>query len=274
MMIDAYVPSLLAELPRRAAQAMPGQQLYLLIDGVFLPGFHRRIGAVVPHNALALLFDVLPGSTEQVLAVSPFLVRYSADLPRLHVLLEQCSGWPMLSVIQTTETLHQLKTRLAVWCVIQADGQRFNFRFPDTRRLPGIFQALSEEQRAQMAGPATRWSYVDRSGQWQELAVTGKALAAPGDKPELAMQQFGAMVSDSEPDEMLLRLSDRGRNWEFSLSQQHAVVLQALAIADSAGLETDLRLEWCEACLDDASQAAHQLSGERLARWREALVLT
>jgi hypothetical protein len=55
MMIDAYVPSLLAELPRRAAQAMPGQQLYLLIDGVFArllsPGWRsraaRRTGAAI-----------------------------------------------------------------------------------------------------------------------------------------------------------------------------------------------------------------------------------
>jgi hypothetical protein len=68
-------------------------------------------------------------------------------------LLDKCSGWPMMCAIETPESQAELAARLAAWCVVEVDDQRFNFRFPDTRRLPAIFDALTPTQRAEFAGP-------------------------------------------------------------------------------------------------------------------------
>ena len=66
--------------------------------------------------------------------------------------------------------------------------------------MPAIFDALTPVQRAEFAGPATRWSYIDRAGGWRELAVTGTPSAI-ADRPRLDNQQFANLVSDSEADE-------------------------------------------------------------------------
>lgn len=119
-------------------------QPYLLIDGAFLPGLRRKLAALSP----TLLFEFLPGCNDNTRDVSPLLL---ACMPAALRWLERTSGWPMLSVIATRESQRQLAERLAAWCIIEADGQRFNFRFPDTRRLPAIFAALTSGQQAQMA---------------------------------------------------------------------------------------------------------------------------
>jgi hypothetical protein len=171
----------------------------------------------------------------------------------------------MISAIETEETLEQLTARLASWCVIYADGQRFNFRFPDTRRLPGIFRALTVKQQAQLVGPALRWRYMDRCGLWVDLRLPDENLPAVSDWPTLEPAQFGQMVGDSEPDEILLRLSDRGHSWPWRPSRCHAIVAAALMLADTVELEPQRRIDWCEACL-----AADANPDEvDLRRWKE-----
>lgn len=115
----------------------------------------------------------------------------------------------MVSVIETRENKSELAERLAAWCVIEADGQRFTLRFPDTRRLPTIFSVLTHEQKGQMAGPAKRWSFVGRDGTWQQPPVVS-AVCAVVDKPALDEWQFAKLVGDSESDEMLTMVVDRG----------------------------------------------------------------
>jgi hypothetical protein len=268
MLIDSYDPEWVEHLRAQAGDLEADRQLYLLIDGVFLPGLYREIGAVLPHGALTLLFESLPGCSDAARNVSPFLIHYLADSKRLNQLLKNCSTWPMISAIETDETLEQLTARLASWCVVYADGQRFNFRFPDTRRLPGIFKALTAEQRSQLAGPAFRWRYVDRSGRWADLPVTGVSASIIPEWPELDAGQFGQMVGDSEPDEMMLRLSDRGHEWTLEPSRRHAIMSQALLLADEASLEQTLRIDWCEACVLDAGLSGLSPNSEQLASWR------
>jgi hypothetical protein len=150
----------------------------------------------------------------------------------------------MLSLIETPETLAQLSARLSAWCLVEADGQRFNFRFPDTRRLPAIFQALDSTQRAQFAGPATLWSYVSREGRWNELGVTGVG-AEPAANPVLNNRQFASLVDDSRADELLSLFSDRGYELGKHPSVSHARVTAALRVAVLAKLPDDDVLPWC-----------------------------
>lgn len=119
----------------------------------------------------AVLFALLPGCSEEAADASPFLTPFDPADKTLKALLRRCDRWPMLSVIATPESIEQLVRRLSAWCVIEVDGQAFNFRFPDTRRLPAIVDVLNPTQRAQFLGPATGWTYIGRNGCWHALAV-------------------------------------------------------------------------------------------------------
>lgn len=264
MLIDAYDEHWLDRFNTCAGST------YLLIDGAFIPGLHRRIAATVPAlHAPSLLFEKLPGCSEKSRDVSPFLVEFQPTNPRFLALLEQCSRWPMLCAIETSENLAQLTERLAAWCVVEVDGQRFNFRFPDTRRLPAIFAALSDQQRAEFAGPATRWSYIDRSGKWQELAVPRVQSATAG-RPRLEDEQFIKLVDDCEADEVISILMYRGQEIE-SYSRYHAIVSLALYVARNADLDTQSKAAWCAFCLNGRlSYEANELAA-RLPQWMAGL---
>jgi hypothetical protein len=239
---------------------------YLLIDGVFVPGLHRRIKAVTPStHAPSLLFEGLPGCSESTRDVSPFLVQYEPSNSRLRALLGSCNGWPMISAIETAESQAKLTERLAAWCVVEVDGQRFNFRFPDTRRLPAIFDALSDVQRAAVAGAATRWSYIDRSGKWQDLAVL-RTPSAIADRPRLDDEQFAKLVDDSEADEIMSILAYQGHEVGRH-SQDYATVSLALRVSRSADLGTVSKVAWCESCLTNGLARDERHLAAQLPQW-------
>lgn len=243
--------------------------LYLLLDGVFVPGIRRkspfaRNGADPVH----LLFESLPGCTEEVKDASPFIAQIRAArgtlVDHLPSRLAPCSGFPMVSAIATTESIEQLGGRLAAWCVIENDGQRFNFRYPDTRRLPGIYQALNLVQRAQFCGPMTFWSYIARDGMWADLDVPGQECDIAS-APVLDDEQFGLMVGDSAADEVLFRLAYGGYVPVGLHSEVHKIVSSALVTAHAAELEDDLRDEWCEYII---KRGPRHNSAAGLARWK------
>lgn len=237
MLIDTFPATWLEHL-----QAAPSMHpVYLLIDGAFVPGLHKLLG----ENARSLLFESLPGCTAETKDVSPFVTLWDAGDKRLRNLLRRCDRWPMVSAIETPESLKDLSDRLAAWCIVEADGQRFNLRFPDTRRLPAIFRTLNPAQRAQMAGPAVRWSYVSRDGQWRELEVAGSA-GEIASEPTLDQHQFGALVDDSRADELMTLLRRRRNDPYQHPSRSHALLDEALRAAASVKLDDGDTLDWCE----------------------------
>jgi hypothetical protein len=241
MLIDAFNEDFLDMLDTRAAELSSPNRLYLLVDGAFVPGLHKTLAS----ECKSLLFASLPGFGDNAAEASPFLTPYIRDDKRMRSLLRRCSGLPMLSLIETPESLAQLAARLSAWCIVEADDQRFNFRFPDTRRLPAIFQTLNFAQRAQFAGPAARWSYISRDGGWHELDV--KSVGAdPVTNPVLDGQQFAALVDDSRVDEMLVLLGDRGSEVGKHPSASHACISAALLVAVSARLAGGEVVDWCE----------------------------
>ncbi|MBV6319303.1 DUF4123 domain-containing protein [Duganella violaceipulchra] len=271
MLIDTYHEDWLTDLHERASQLDEHAQIYLLIDGVFVPGLYRQVRKAVPAMEMTLLFETLPSCSDKVRDVSPFLVRYDATLSGLEKILGHCSGSPMVSAVETKETLEQLTERLAAWCVIYSDGQRFNFRFPDTRRLPGIFSALRADQRAQLAGPATRWAYIDREGGWKELPVPMLDGPVAQGRPELDDGQFGMMVSDNEVESMLVRISRRQHLPDAKPSHLHATISQALRIAETQTLDDNLLIDWCEECLIHSVLPDEIVMAKRMIEWRHSV---
>jgi hypothetical protein len=267
MLIDTFNENFLDELDRRAAELVAPNRLYLLIDGAFVPGLHKSLASELK----SLLFASLPGCNAETADASPFLTPYTPQDKRMRRLLRRCSGWPMLSLIETPETLAQLSVRLAAWCVVEADGQRFNFRFPDTRRLPAIFQTLDPTQRTQFAGPATHWSYVGREGRWVELDVVGANAQVAGD-PVLDDSQFAALVDDSRPDELLMVLSDRGFDMRGRPSLNHARIAAALRAALSAALANEDLVAWCAWFRQHAESYQDGAAPEAFHLWRNSSI--
>ena len=272
MFIDPHQPDTLVQLTQRADD-LPGDcNLYLLLDGVFVPGLYRsRPFQSSTAGPFYLLFETLPGCTDAVRDASPFLMLIKpsggALMDRLGAKLGPCSGWPMVSAIASTENLEQLGERLAAWCIIENDGQRFNFRFPDTRRLPASFAALHADQQAQLTGSVHFWSYIGRDGKWADLAVAGTESAV-AQTAVLDDVQFAAIVDDTAPDEVLFRLAYSGFKSDLQHSRLHATVSDALNTARDAGLDEDLREEWCEYVLR-GGQEKNNLAA--LAQWRTSL---
>ena len=256
MLIDAFKEDFLDTLDRRAAQLSAPKGLYLLIDGAFVSGLHKTLAT----ESKSLLFASLPGCSDETADASPFLTPYMPDDKPMRSLLRRCSGWPMLSLIETSESLAQLAARLSAWCIVEADDQRFNFRFPDTRRLPAIVRTLDPTQRAQFTGPVTHWSYVGREGSWLELDVTG-ANTEPAANPMLGARQFAALVEDSRADEVLVLLGDRGYEVGKHPSVSHARVSASLRVAVLAKLADDEVIDWCEWYWQH-TEAGHDLSVE------------
>lgn len=241
MFIDPFTQGWFDELNRRAQAEPPAHPAYLLLDGAFVPGLHRLLGDATK----AILFELLPGCSEEARDASPFLIPLDSLATDIRALLKRCGGWPMVSLIETGEPLAQLAARLASWCIVEADGQWFNFRFPDTRRLPAIFRALDEAQRAQMTGSAVSWLYTARDGNWADLDIKGRESGI-ADRPTLEQTQFAQLVEDSRADEVLSLLVDRGDDPYRTPSRSHALVTLALHVAKEAMLEAYATVDWCE----------------------------
>ena len=240
MLIDAFGHEVFEKLDQRAAELVGPNKLYLLIDGAFVSGLHRMLAA----ECKSLLFASLPACSDEAADASPFLTPYVPCDKRMRSLLHRCRGWPMLSVIETSESLIELSERLSAWCIVEADGQRFNFRFADTRRLPAIIRTLDPAQRAQFLGPVVRWAFITRSGCWDEIEIEG-AMAPPVINPVLNDSQFAALVDDSRADELLVLLGDRGYEVGKHPSVSYARMAAALQLAVSAELAEDNLVSWC-----------------------------
>ena len=174
----------------------------------------------------------------------------------------------MLSVIETPESLAELAHRLAAWCIIETEDQRYNFRFADTRRLPAIYGVLRPEQKGQFAGPATRWAYIGRDGQWNKLAMNPSTLGI-ADRPKLDNGQFGILVDDSRVDELLTQLRDRGHDVYARPSISYAMINQAMRVGNDAQLAMADTREWCEWLWKNEKSLANHDVPQLLTRWQD-----
>jgi hypothetical protein len=240
MLTDPFSDDWLDVLQQRFRERPAAHALHVLIDGAFVPGLHRHINA----GRKTLLFEGLPASGPGTLDVSPFVVPFDPEDRALRAVLRRCQGWPMVSVIESPEPWLDLAARLAAWCIVEVDGQRFNFRFADTRRLPTILKTLGPAQRGQIAGPAVSWSHIGRDGSWHALALDGSGGAIASD-PQLDDAQFAALVDDSRADEVLARLATYPGRSSYRSSQAHALISSALVPALEAGMDDTELVEWC-----------------------------
>lgn len=263
MLIEPFVDGWMDELRVRARELPTGQQLHLLIDGAFVPGLHRGI----PPDRKVMLFAALPGCSDEALDLSSFLTPFDPEDPSGRRMLDRCSGWPMVSVIQTHEDVRQLAARMAVWTVIEVDGQRFHLRFADTRRIPAIVHVLDQGQRAQLLGPATSWACIARSGAWQEIRLDGDG-ADLAESPSLDTRQFGLLVEDSRIDEMLALFMQRYTGPSVPALQGFEVLSLALQLAKKERLTETAMLDWCEFAWREGVAETRSTLESSFAQWQ------
>jgi len=263
MLIEPFVAGWMDELCVRARELPTGERLHLLIDGAFVPGLHRGVHL----DRKVMLFASLPGCSDEALDLSSFLTPFDPEDPSTRRMLHRCSGWPMVSVIQTQEDVKQLAARMAAWTVIEADGQRFHLRFADTRRIPAIVQVLDPGQRAQLLGPATSWACIARSGAWQEIRLDG-ADADPAAAPSLDTRQFGLLVEDSRIDEMLALFMRRYTGPSLPALQGFEVLSLALQLAKKERLTESTMLDWCEFAWQEGVADTLPTLASRFAQWQ------
>jgi len=243
MLIDPYQTNWHAELLAQSRQLPDGAQLVLLIDGAFVPGLFRHLSKT---SEPALLFERLPGCNDKVRDVSPFLVPFASGNQALHRVLERCEGLPMLSAIVTSDSIDVLAERLAAWCTVATGGDYFNFRFPDTRRLPAIFAVLMPQQQRELAGNALSWHYIARNGAWAALPIDYSGPAAGTTvNARLSEAQFARLIEDSEADELWVRLQYGGDTWDGLPSERHDLLKEAVQVARQHNLDDIATLTWC-----------------------------
>jgi len=216
-----------------------------------------------------MLFASLPGCSDEALDLSSFLMPCDPEDRSVQRTLHRCSGWPMVSIIQTHEDVKQLAARMAAWTVIEADGQRFHLRFADTRRIPAIVQVLDPKQRAQLLGPATSWVCIARSGVWQEIRLDG-ADTDLAESPSLDTRQFGLLVEDSRIDEMLALFMQRHSGPSLPALQGFKAVSLALQVAEKERLTEPAMLDWCEFLWREGQAETPSTSAVKFASWQAA----
>jgi hypothetical protein len=255
MLIDPYQTNWHAELLAQSRQLPDGAQLALLIDGAFAPGLFRHLTS---SSEPVLLFERLPGCNDKVRDVSPFLVTFASGNQALHRVLERCEGLPMLSAIVTSDSIDVLAERLAAWCTVATGGDYFNFRFPDTRRLPAIFAVLMPQQQRELAGNALSWHYIARNGAWAALPIdySGPA-AATTVNARLSEAQFARLIEDSEADELWVRLQYGGDTWDGLPSERHDLLKEAVQVARQHNLDHTGTLRWCAKLMATVATGSH-----------------
>lgn len=229
--------------------AWPDGHVFALLDCAFVERAHA---AIRKHNLPSRsLFDLSANPSQELQAVSPTLVPLAPDTaPQWRDVLRLTDGWPMLSLIVTPESLDELALRLSPWCIVNADGQPFVFRFPDTRRLPAIVDTLTPEQHGAFFGPVRAWRYRTRSAQWAELPLPAAPLPA-ADYVKLDAQQCARLIGDSEADQIMAHLSvnEPAVMLPYHPAAAHKLVMQGLQRADRYGIADADRAQWCSMVL-------------------------
>ncbi|NNG22764.1 DUF4123 domain-containing protein [Telluria aromaticivorans] len=242
MLIDSFSLDCIEKLRSRASNLPPAYSIYMLVDGAFREGIHK----IFPDEEKRILFDLLPSCSTKTRDVSPFLIGFNPLDKRIGVLLGRCSGWPMVSAIETTESLSVLSIRLAAWCIVEADSSRFNFRFADTRRIPAIFRVLTSKQKASFLGPAANWSFIRRDGEWEIIVIREQSYQPhpPISDPCLEISQFNALIEDSRADEILAVMAYRGEKPGRASGRIWGSIVAALKISVRANLTDVDTVEW------------------------------
>lgn len=209
---------------------------YLLVD----TSFDQALLATFPWRRAVecSLYDGM--RLEGLKEVAPHLLRLPDDpnkqRARLQQLVDACRGKPMLSMLISTIPAEQLREHFKPYLLARSeDSLEWPVRWADTRTLPGLIGALTDDQRKHLLSPLYAWIAVDRQGEMIHWQGESNPHPEPAnfDCWPLDEARFGKLVAEAEADAVLSQIDDRRPDLLVSdrPSDVHARVALQLAIA-------------------------------------------
>lgn len=220
-----------------------------LIDGRHDEKLYARLRK---NGARCLSIWSLMGEKDpELLGLSPLLWELPPQLDSKSTThLAKMAAFPMLSILVTPESLHELGLRLASWSIVDADGHNLLLHYADTRILPTLWATLDLGQKHALHGPAIEWHYLDRKAQLHPLQLIPTTTPAI-ETIKLTEQQCAELISSAEADEIMAI-------WEITSitlpilppGELHACVTEYLIEADKQQITSPQeRTNYCEAQL-------------------------
>jgi hypothetical protein len=231
----------------KIAASNDNANVYALVDCAFAEDCYPTLKLQNRALQWRSLFDLSNNPNEKLAEVSPTLIPlHSNTSSAWRAVLSKTNGIPMISVIVTPESLDALAQRLNVWCVVDADGEHYCFRFSDTRRLPDIIDILTPEQHGQFIGPAHSWTYRNREAQWVNLNLPTTPLP-PALEIHLDSDQCAYLIGASATDEIMgdLNVHEPSLIQALPPAQAHDVLCNALTHAEQGGIKGQDLFSWC-----------------------------
>ena len=180
-------------------------QLYALVDHGGMPGLVKQLD-----RTNAQWISLFAGSRDEgALEVAPILILIDANqapFQRQAMLNWLCEHGTfassllfMVSPLPMAELVRRLALRLDATL---PDNMDIVLRFFDSRVFEQLVAVLSDEQKRAFLNVASRWWFVDRRGEIQAVDATFSEAETPEIPLILTVQQEGAMLDASEPDQV------------------------------------------------------------------------
>ncbi|MBI2276812.1 MAG: DUF4123 domain-containing protein [Dechloromonas sp.] len=172
--------------------------------------------------------------------VAPHLVQLPDEpknqCPWLQQLIDACGGKPMLSMLISAIPAERLRDHFKPYLLARSeDSLEWPVRWADTRTLPGLIGALTDEELRHLFSPLYAWIAVGRQGELIHWQGEGNPHpeAAGFDCWPLDETRFGELLAEAEADAVLSQIDDRRPDLlaRDKPADIHARVARQLAIA-------------------------------------------
>lgn len=110
------------------------------------------------------------------------------------------------------------------------DGQRYFFRFADTRCLTAMAAALAADRKEHLTGPITHWRYMGRDG--RPAALRSRASGIQPGLRRLRAEELSALLEATWPDQLLASAADEAPSAVAAapMAQRHAWACELCAL--------------------------------------------
>lgn len=147
------------------------------------------------------LGPVLASATPDVVAISRSV---SQDADRHWAISALCSQEGFERLGRHIRTLRQIHTQ---------DGQRYYWRFADSRCLTAMWQQLDTRQQLRVLGPINRWHFHARNGQPMDLGLPinhmRQSAGIARGSLRLSDQQLSGLLDGVWPDQLLASIVEQ-----------------------------------------------------------------
>lgn len=198
---------------------------FALFDAAALTTEERQALRAVPDAVWA--YD--NQSDDQAAGMGPVWVPLDAHADALvnHLWADEARAWAA-SRGESEGDYQQLSHHLrGLRYVHTHDGQRYFFRFADTRCLTAMAGALEADRKEHLTGPITHWQYMGRNGLPAALQASARHAIQPGLR-RLRADELGALLDATWPDQLLASAEDEAPSAvaAIPMAQRHAWACQ------------------------------------------------